>query len=162
MHSQMLGHAAHSWMCCTFPRWPWALDSAAITASDRKAPSHAKFIANHCSKCALRCVDACTSLDGAAEHRPRSQQIYREAMQHTQTLMLGCAAHPSAATGRHGCLRHGSDRLRSQWIHRQALHQIRIQLRGCAAHLSDGAAVSAMVSIAPGHNRSCRLLQHDA
>ena len=37
---------------------PLALDSAAINASDRKAPGHTKSITKHISKYALRCVDA--------------------------------------------------------------------------------------------------------
>ena len=72
------------------------------------------------------------------QHRPRSQQIYHEAKQRTQTLTLGRAAYSSAAVGRHFCPRHGSDRLRSQQIQRQL----------------GGTSVPGTARIASGHNRS--------
>ena len=49
---------------------PLALDTAAVTTSDKKAPGHTKSITKHCSKCALRCVVTLhipqLPLDGAA------------------------------------------------------------------------------------------------
>ena len=58
---------------------PLALDSAAITAGDKKTPGHTKSITKHCSKFAPWRVDGCCPRYD--QHRPRSRQIHREAAQ---------------------------------------------------------------------------------
>ena len=118
-------------MRCAFRSYRWAarlsarlgsripqlpLDGTADSGTVGIASGHNRSLAKPCTKHAF---SGCTfSADPGrrcciryGQHRPRSQQIYCEAMQHTQTLMLGCAAHSSAVAGRHRRLRHGSSRL---------------------------------------------------